>query len=126
MLAAPNNRLGWSTVSEDGDVEIRCTTIDLEARRLGLQKVNFLKMDVEGYELEVLKGGAETVEAFRPKILLEVNEKALTRQNTSLAALNDFFTEHRYKLYKAEKGEMKLIPEISADGSFFNLFAIPE
>jgi len=39
---------------------------------LKFKRVDFIKIDVEGYELEVLKGGIKTIENNRPIILFEV------------------------------------------------------
>lgn len=36
---------------------------------------NFLKIDVEGNELKVLQGGAETLKKYKPKILIEIEER---------------------------------------------------
>ena len=36
--------------------------------------VDFIKIDVEGYELEVLKGAVETIHANKPTILMECKE----------------------------------------------------
>ncbi len=38
---------------------------------LNLQKCHFIKIDVEGMEIEVLKGAKETIEQFRPLLYLE-------------------------------------------------------
>lgn len=48
-----------------------------------LQTLHFMKMDVEGYECELLKGAAETIERCRPAIMAEVNAGALERAGTS-------------------------------------------
>jgi FkbM family methyltransferase len=37
-------------------------------------KVDFMKIDVEGYEMEVIKGARSTIEKFRPSMLIEVND----------------------------------------------------
>lgn len=52
--------------------ELACRIIPLDS--LGLDPF-FVKIDVQGYELSVLKGGAETIRRSRPIILMEsINE----------------------------------------------------
>ena len=54
---------------------LKCTTLDkfLNARP-GIGDVTWLKLDVEGAELEVLKGGEKCLRMYRPKILCEMHE----------------------------------------------------
>ena len=40
---------------------------------LELSELSFIKIDVEGYELPVLEGARQTLERFRPLVLLEQN-----------------------------------------------------
>ena len=37
--------------------------------------VDFIKIDVEGHELPVIKGGIETISTYRPTIILEQNDR---------------------------------------------------
>jgi len=39
-----------------------------------IQNVSYIKIDVEGYETLVLKGGIKTIEKFRPLIVIEQND----------------------------------------------------
>jgi len=41
-------------------------------------KVNFYKIDVEGYEAEVLRGSRETIRKYKPIIHIEINPHALS------------------------------------------------
>ena len=47
------------------------------------ERVDFIKLDVEGYEVRALLGARKTVARCRPVMLIEVNEGALSRDNTS-------------------------------------------
>ncbi len=53
--------------SERGTVEIRSTTVDA----LGLERLDLLKIDVEGMEGEALDGARAAIAAFRPIIVAE-------------------------------------------------------
>lgn len=61
----------YGQISDKGDLRVEVTTIDAWAREAG-GKVDFIKGDLESFELEVLKGARETITAFRPKIALTV------------------------------------------------------
>ncbi|MDV4178812.1 FkbM family methyltransferase [Rhizobium brockwellii] len=50
----------------------RLGTLDETLRDLGVDKVNFIKLDVDGNELEVLLGAAVTLEQSKPRIMLEL------------------------------------------------------
>jgi len=54
---------------------------------LNLQELHFFKLDIEGWEMEALKGARATIARCRPVMLIEVNEHALQRQGASVAEL---------------------------------------
>ena len=56
---------GGTHVSGSGDIEMR--TLD----SYNLAVVDFLKIDCEGYELEVLKGARDTLDRCRPCVIVE-------------------------------------------------------
>jgi FkbM family methyltransferase len=51
---------------------IPVTTLDEFVLEKRLERVDFLKVDVEGYELKVLRGGVKMIEKFSPKIAIAV------------------------------------------------------
>ncbi len=56
---------------EDGDTEIEVISIDEFVSERNLS-VGLIKMDVEGYELEALKGAKRTIKEFKPVLLIGI------------------------------------------------------
>ena len=59
-----------------------------------LPRVNYIKMDVEGFEMEVLNGGLETIKKFRPKLAVCVYHL----ENDPVEIAN-FMKSLNYKIY---------------------------
>jgi FkbM family methyltransferase len=47
------------------------STLDSSLERLGVDRVDFVKLDVDGHEADVLLGGGDVLRRFRPSILME-------------------------------------------------------
>ncbi|MFL6796334.1 MAG: FkbM family methyltransferase [Xanthobacteraceae bacterium] len=54
----------------DGAQKVQSAKIDDFVTMNGLPKVNFIKMDIEGAEIEALKGAMGTIERHRPKLAI--------------------------------------------------------
>ncbi len=52
---------------------VSATTLDKEWNQMGRPQVSAMKIDVEGGEIEVLRGACECIQSTRPAILLEWN-----------------------------------------------------
>jgi FkbM family methyltransferase len=63
---------------------VALTTIDDFVTKAGLNRLEFIKMDVEGWELRILKGGTETIQRYRPAMMIELVGKQLARAGDSL------------------------------------------
>ena len=61
-----------SKICDDGSVEISCVKID---EYVGDLDVTFLKIDIEGYELNALKGAKETIVRCKPTIAISLYHK---------------------------------------------------
>lgn len=56
---------------------VLAVTLDGYARQQGITRLNFIKVDVEGYEPAVLEGAAGLIEQHRPPVLMEFNSWCL-------------------------------------------------
>lgn len=70
-----------------------------------LKKIDLIKLDVEGFEMYVLKGAIRSLKKFRPKLFVEVTDEYLTEQGSSASELIEFLLEQDYTLTHAENGE---------------------
>jgi FkbM family methyltransferase len=52
----------------------RLCRVDGIVRGLGLERCDFLIIDVEGYELEVLRGADAVLRQFRPRLYIEIHD----------------------------------------------------
>ncbi len=59
------------------EVPARALSLDQIVAEVGLDRVDFIKIDVEGYELEVLRGARRTLADSEPVVFLEVNHYCL-------------------------------------------------
>ena len=57
-------------VADDGDMSIQVTTLDRALEELGLDHVDFIKMDVEGSELRAIEGARGILKRLRPRLAI--------------------------------------------------------
>jgi FkbM family methyltransferase len=60
----------------------------------GLTSLSLLKIDVEGNEIEVIKGAIETIKKFRPRIIVETHSKVLKETVIDLLTGLDYSISH--------------------------------
>jgi FkbM family methyltransferase len=100
--------------------EVECFTLDSLITRENIKQVDFLKIDAEGHELQVLKGSDRLLKEFSPIILYE---NIAGSQGSNLPVAN-FLTSIDYKLFKYQPYLQKLIPVNLQEGNLNNLNVI--
>lgn len=92
---------GNTYISKKGNREIELKRLD----DLKLPKIDYIKIDAEGFEVEVIKGGLELVKRDKPFIHVEVKEKILRKQGLVSTDIEKFFNSIDYKLCYKIKSE---------------------
>ena len=104
---------------------IRCkiSTLDnllFKNKKLLLKKIDLIKIDTEGYELEVLIGAKKTIKKYKPKyIQIEYNWHHLFK-NVNLYYFSQILKEYQaYKIFPFSKELIKINPE-RPEHNYFN------
>jgi len=103
VINSPDN-LGGNRISNDATEDfstIKITTIDLYCTEKNINHLDLIKIDVEGYEFNVLKGAIKTIETFKPILFIEVDDENLKLQDSSAKILIEFLEVYYSKIYDA-------------------------
>lgn len=84
-----------------GSETVQITTLDQYFEEGIISRVDVMKVDVEGFELFVLKGAREVIERFRPLMFIELVETNLRNQNCSSLGLIEFIEGYNYTVLDA-------------------------
>ncbi|MEM0302994.1 MAG: FkbM family methyltransferase [Archaeoglobaceae archaeon] len=68
LKSRDNTILRWQKYEKS--VKVKTTTIDKFVEETNIEKVDFIKIDTEGYEREIIKGAKETIRKFKPKMAI--------------------------------------------------------
>ena len=63
---------GAQVLDRPGGHAVKMTTLDSYVQRMGMKRVDFIKMDIEGAELGALQGAAATLKTFRPRLAISL------------------------------------------------------
>lgn len=86
-------------------------------------KISFIKIDVEGHELEVIEGAINTIKRDKPVLLVEI-EKQYTKKE--VAESINFINSLGYKSYFFNKKDLKSTTELNNLDLFNNFIFFPK
>jgi FkbM family methyltransferase len=77
--------------------EISIVTLDEEIPQAGLPAPDFIKIDIEGWEIEALRGARNTLELYRPALFLEMHGETIREKKRKVAEIVAFLWEIEYR-----------------------------
>jgi FkbM family methyltransferase len=106
----------WEAEQEPTVVTVPVTTIDKICDELGLERVDFIKMDVEGAELEALEGARKTIARDQPRMALATEN--LIEDQFELPA----WIEREFPAYKNECGRCSSPERLEIRADVFHFY----
>lgn len=84
--------------------DAKFVTLDNWIGEQKISAVDFIKIDVEGYEYPVLEGALNTLRLFRPVVMFELNELTLTLSDRSEDEYLRFAKDNEYDVFGLQYG----------------------
>jgi FkbM family methyltransferase len=103
--SAASSRKPGDVPDNDNEIFVEARKVDDVLKEKGINSVDFIKIDAESSEIEVLEGMTETLKICRPAIVVEVGDIAsdgVPRSEEVVALLNRM----NYSAYETRRGDI--------------------
>jgi FkbM family methyltransferase len=111
-------------IQNQRSVNAELKKLDDEWDQLSLNRLDFVKMDIEGSELRALLGARNVITRFRPFIMLEISEVTYRSAGYSLEDVSNYFKGINYRPFAIDK--MGKLVSSSELPSFGNVVFVPQ
>ncbi|PKP05222.1 MAG: hypothetical protein CVU11_00760 [Bacteroidetes bacterium HGW-Bacteroidetes-6] len=100
------NRIRKTNTPKNNCEKVEIVTIDKFVSDYNIEKVDAIKIDIEGFEMKAILGAKQTLQKFRPIMLIELDNENLKEQGDSAIELIKMLLETGYKnMIYADSGE---------------------
>jgi FkbM family methyltransferase len=81
---------------------VKMLTLDTFVEEKGVNAIDLVKIDIEGFEVAALEGAVNTLTKFRPLVLIEVSESLILRAGYSVQRLQTLVDTLGYDLHSVK------------------------
>jgi len=100
---------GYGLAEQERGETVRLDTLDAYCQRVGVQEIDLMKVDVEGHELEVLKGATGMLSQGKIKRIQFEYGGCNIDSRVLLKDLFEFLLPHGYAFYKVFPHELRFV-----------------
>jgi FkbM family methyltransferase len=124
-LSGLRERLPAEDMARSATIMVDVSTLDLLSTRL--QRVDYMKIDVEGAEIDCLDGGGAMLRRFRPLISVEYGRPSYSLYGNQARTLYDTAQRHGYVISDLFANVMSGLEEWEAvcDHAYWDFFLVP-
>lgn len=90
------SRFSSRRLAHDEEELIEFITLDDYFYSLKLDRVDFIKIDVDGYDFEVIEGGGRILKKYRPAIMAEICNRVLKERGVDSTSYLELYLEYGY------------------------------
>jgi FkbM family methyltransferase len=117
------NRISFDNETQKSSTIINVERLDDWIQNKNISKVDLIKIDVEGFEMNVLKGGLETIKKFKPLLFIELDDNNLKQVGSTAEELIEFLEDLGYSIKHSETGK-KITKNSDFVSCHFDLIAV--
>ena len=123
----------WSPEERRPDIAnvpevVRFMSLDDYIRESDIHNVDFIKLDVDGFETKIVRGALRTLTELRPMIVFEVCPHRLAEQGSNPSELLGLLSSAGYKFFSSETllkyESLDAIISRVPEGSSINVFSV--
>lgn len=89
---------GGTAMSAEG---VRSITLDDFCKEVDVAHVDFIKIDTDGHEPDVLNGAREALAKYRPKLIFEIGQYVMEEKGISFDFYTQLFDRLNYRLFNS-------------------------
>jgi FkbM family methyltransferase len=113
---------GAATLREGGSIQL--VTLDGFVERHGVERIDFMKVDIEGFEQKMLAGARRTLARLRPIIQIELNPPALAKAGSSVPAVVEELRQAGYQLFEVNRRRLEPLRALPSGEDFVNAWCV--
>jgi FkbM family methyltransferase len=118
------NNAGMNRISKDNtsNIAVEVKILDDFLATTDLKKIDFVKVDVEGFEYKALKGGEKALRKWHPILFIELDDVTLKAQNSSPKQLLQFLNDVGYTKIVNVYNDQLVYANDNLDDAHFDIF----